>query len=85
MQNLKPPKAPAHWDQRFLVIASNIAGWDDSTNNVVGGILTVTSPNTFEFVAPSLASMNDVNVSITDCQISKQIHRSIFILTRITF
>tara|TARA_Y100001970_G_scaffold280886_1_gene390618 strand:- start:3783 stop:4280 length:498 start_codon:yes stop_codon:yes gene_type:complete len=38
MQNLKPPKAPAHWDQRFLVIASNIAGWSKDPSTKVGAV-----------------------------------------------
>ena len=38
MQNLKPPKAPKHWDQRFLVLASNIAGWSKDPSTKVGAI-----------------------------------------------
>jgi len=38
MHNLKPPKAPAHWDQRFLVIASNIAGWSKDPSTKVGAV-----------------------------------------------
>ena len=38
MQNLKPPKAPKHWDQRFLVLASHIAGWSKDPSTKVGAI-----------------------------------------------
>tara|TARA_R100001443_G_scaffold16704_1_gene27063 strand:- start:327 stop:833 length:507 start_codon:yes stop_codon:yes gene_type:complete len=38
MENLKPPKQPAHWDQRFLVIASNIAGWSKDPSTKVGAV-----------------------------------------------
>tara|TARA_E500000331_G_scaffold208386_1_gene199832 strand:- start:35090 stop:35593 length:504 start_codon:yes stop_codon:yes gene_type:complete len=38
LQNLKPPKAPKHWDQRFLVLASNIAGWSKDPSTKVGAI-----------------------------------------------
>ena len=38
MQNLKPPKAPKHWDQRFLVLASHIAGWSKDPSTKVGAV-----------------------------------------------
>lgn len=38
MDNLKPPKAPKHWDQRFLVIASHFAGWSKDPSTKVGAV-----------------------------------------------
>ena len=38
MQNLKPPKAPKHWDQRFIVLASHIAGCAKDPATKVGAI-----------------------------------------------
>ena len=38
MQNLKPPRAPKYWDQRFLVLASHIAGWSKDPSTKVGAI-----------------------------------------------
>ena len=35
---LRPPKAPAHWDQRFLSMARNIAGWSKDPSTKVGAI-----------------------------------------------
>lgn len=38
MKSLKPPKAPQCWDQRFLVIASHIAGWSKDPSTKVGAL-----------------------------------------------
>ena len=38
MQTLKPPRAPKYWDQRFLVLASHIAGWSKDPSTKVGAI-----------------------------------------------
>lgn len=38
MKSLKPPKAPTDWDQRFLVIASHIAGWSKDPSTKVGAL-----------------------------------------------
>ena len=38
MQNLKPPRAPKYWAQRFLVLASHIAGWSKDPSTKVGAI-----------------------------------------------
>jgi len=35
---MKPPKAPKDWDQRFLVIASHIAGWSKDPSTKVGAL-----------------------------------------------
>lgn len=35
---MRPPKAPAHWDQRFLVLASHIAGWSRDPSTKVGAV-----------------------------------------------
>ena len=34
----RPPKAPKHWDQRFLVIASHVAGWSKDPSTKVGAV-----------------------------------------------
>ena len=38
MDNLRAPKAPTHWDQRFLVIASHFAGWSKDPSTKVGAV-----------------------------------------------
>lgn len=38
MDNLRPPKPPQHWDQRFLVIASHVAGWSKDPSTKVGAL-----------------------------------------------
>ena len=38
MNTLKAPKAPKHWDQRFLVIASHFAGWSKDPSTKVGAV-----------------------------------------------
>jgi dCMP deaminase len=38
MDNLKPPRPPKHWDQRFLVIASHVAGWSKDPSTKVGAV-----------------------------------------------
>jgi dCMP deaminase len=38
MDNIRPPKPPAHWDQRFLVLASHIAGWSKDPSTKVGAV-----------------------------------------------
>lgn len=35
---MRPPKAPAHWDQRFLALARNIAGWSKDPSTKVGAV-----------------------------------------------
>tara|TARA_E500000331_G_scaffold338378_1_gene367532 strand:- start:50 stop:547 length:498 start_codon:yes stop_codon:yes gene_type:complete len=38
MDNIKPPKAPKDWDQRFLVIASHVASWSKDPSTKVGAV-----------------------------------------------
>lgn len=38
MDNLKPPRPPRHWDQRFLALASHVAGWSKDPSTKVGAI-----------------------------------------------
>jgi dCMP deaminase len=38
MDNLRPPRPPKHWDQRFLVLASHVAGWSKDPSTKVGAI-----------------------------------------------
>ena len=38
MDNLRAPKAPKHWDQRFLVVASHFAGWSKDPSTKVGAV-----------------------------------------------
>ncbi len=38
MDNLRPPKAPAHWDQRFLQMARNVASWSKDPSTKVGAV-----------------------------------------------
>ena len=38
MNTLRAPKAPKHWDQRFLVIASHFAGWSKDPSTKVGAV-----------------------------------------------
>ena len=38
MDNLKPPKTPTNWDQRFLQVASIFAGWSKDPSTKVGAV-----------------------------------------------
>tara|TARA_R100000458_G_C8186397_1_gene181620 strand:- start:114 stop:671 length:558 start_codon:yes stop_codon:yes gene_type:complete len=38
MDNIRPPRAPKHWDQRHLVIASHVAGWSKDPSTKVGAV-----------------------------------------------
>jgi len=38
MDNIKVPKAPKEWDQRFLVIASHVASWSKDPSTKVGAV-----------------------------------------------
>ncbi|MBG46157.1 MAG: CMP deaminase [Euryarchaeota archaeon] len=38
MTDLKPPRAPKHWDQRFLVAARMFAGWSKDPSTKVGAV-----------------------------------------------
>ncbi len=38
MDNLRPPKAPKHWDQRFLYAAQLVASWSKDPSTKVGAI-----------------------------------------------
>ena len=38
MDNLKPPKTPSNWDQRFLQVASIFAGWSKDPSTKVGAV-----------------------------------------------
>ncbi len=38
MDNLRAPKAPKHWDQRFLVVASHFPGWSKDPSTKVGAV-----------------------------------------------
>lgn len=38
MDNIRTPKVPKHWDQRFLQLASHIAAWSKDPGTKVGAI-----------------------------------------------
>ena len=38
MDNIKVPRAPKEWDQRFLVIASHVASWSKDPSTKVGAV-----------------------------------------------
>jgi dCMP deaminase len=38
MDNIKAPKAPKDWSQRFLVIASHVASWSKDPSTKVGAV-----------------------------------------------
>jgi len=38
MDNIKVPKAPKEWSQRFLVIASHVASWSKDPSTKVGAV-----------------------------------------------